>query len=222
MNTGITALRSTLLAAALALLAPAAVLAAPEESSAEQETSSGWQAQREKTVSAREIMDADVYRVATPLGNVRDLVLSEDGSRVEYVLYEIPYPYALHGAQHGYAAFENLAVEQGAGFERQLRLDDDAEPQDPETLQIDRQEADNRLLSRILGDTVRFSGDETRPLEDVLIDRQSGRITGYVVSENPDAWFNEAPRVIPPQQVTIGEQGEVTAATEFAALERVQ
>jgi uncharacterized protein YrrD len=228
-------LRCTVVAAGLALVIPAGVLAAQTGSSSQGESptqggsasqaqsSSDWQTKREKTVSAQELMGADVYNVATLVGNVRDLVLSEDGSRVEYVLYEIPYPYVLHGASNGYAAFENLAVGASAGgLGRDLRFAGDASPEDPQTLEITRAEADNRLLSRVLGQTVTFSGDETRPLEDVLIDRESGKITGYVVNEDPDAWFNEAPRVVPPDQVTIGDDGNVTAETEFAALEPVR
>ena len=176
---------------------------------------------REKTVSADELLSADVFNVANPVGNVRDLVLSEDGRSVEYILYEVPYPYAYQGARNGFVAFDNVALDDGM-FGSQVRFDDETDQQAPETLEITRDEADERLLSRILDKTVTFEGDQSRPLEDVLIDRRTGAISGYVVNSNPDAWFNEDPRIIPPDQVTIGDQGEVSTTAEFASLETVE
>ncbi len=181
-----------------------------------------WREIRDRTVSAKDLLAADVTSGFNPVGNVRDLVLNEDSSQVEYVLYEVPYPYQLYGADNGYVAFENVAVDPGASFDLNLRFDDPADSEDPTTLELTREEADHRLVSRILGDTVSFAGEETRPLEDILIDRQSGRITHYVVNNNPDAWFNDEPRAIPAAEVAISDEGEVTASTEFAALEPVE
>ncbi len=181
-----------------------------------------WREIRDRTVGAKDLLAADVTSGFNPVGNVRDLVLNEDASQVEYVLYEVPYPYQLYGADNGYVAFENVAVDPGVSFDLNLRFDDPADAEDPTTLELTREEADRRLVSRILGDTVSFAGEETRPLEDILIDRQTGRITHYVVNNNPDAWFNDEPRAIPAAEVAISDEGEVTASTEFAALEPVE
>ena len=181
-----------------------------------------WQQLRERTVSAKELMHADVHNVANQVGNVRDLILTGDGSAVEFVLYEIPYPYALYGNDDGFVTFENIDVERGAGFDTKLVFADDAAPDAKERLALTRSEADHRMLSNILGETIVFAGDQTRDIEDVLIDRESGRLQGFVVNEDPDALFNVEPRMIPVDEVDIGAGGNVTTSAEFAALEAIE
>ena len=179
-----------------------------------------WDALRERTVSASELIEADVTIVANPVGNVRDLVLNSEGTAVEYVLYEAPYPYELYGAENGFVAYDNVAV-QPLGISSEIRIDDEADAQASETLEITRAEADRRLVSRVLDQHIAFAGAETRPVEDMLIDRESGKITHIVVNKNPDAWFNDEPRVVAADQVTFDAEGGVAASTEFAALEPV-
>jgi len=171
------------------------------------------------TVSARSMLKASVYNVGNPLGNVRDLVLSEDGTTVQYVIYEIPYPYAYKGARNGFAGFTHLDIERNAGLETVVRFGSEPTDQVPDRLSVTRTEADHRLLSRILNDDVIFSDRKiVRQVEDILIDRETGRITGFVVNKNPDAWFNDQPRVISSDQAKISEQGNVTTTADFTAL----
>lgn len=181
-----------------------------------------WAKMREQTTTAEELMGADVSNGFNQVGNVRDLVLSEDGSTVEYVLYEIPYPYKLYAAQNGFVAFENLEVENTTGFGLKLRFDDAEAAKAPEQLTINRQEADNRMVSNILGASVSFEGQESRPVEDILIDRKTGKIKAYVVNQDPDAWFNNEPRLVSADSVQIDTEGKVSASTEFAALEPIR
>lgn len=181
-----------------------------------------WQALREQTVSAEELMGADVATLGSPVGNVRDLVLNESGTAVQYVLYEVPYPYAYGGNDDGFASFDNLAVDDFGGYGIKLRFDDDAAAKAPDELDLNRQQADHRLVSNLLDQTVVFSGQQTRPVEDILIDRHTGEIRGYVVNQNQDAWFNDEPRVIAPDQVTVNDEGEVSTRAEFAALESLR
>jgi len=180
------------------------------------------QSNLENAVSAQTLLGADVENVANPIGNVRDLILNEEGSSVEYVLYEIPYPYALMGAQNGFVAFDNLSIETGATFATNLRIADEA-ARGPEELKLSRKEADHRMVSRILEDRVVFAaGQQVRELEDMLVDRKSGKILGYVVNRNPDAWFNDEPLMVPPHEITIRPDGNVTTGAEFAALESLK
>ena len=180
------------------------------------------EALREKTVSARELMGADVNNLGNPVGDVRDLVLNEDGTAVEYILYEVPYPYSFYGSEDGFVAFENAVVESDAAIGTTVRFGDPASPQAPDRLTLSKAEADHRLLSRILGDTVSFEGDQSRAVEDVLIDRETGQITHYVVNMNPDSWFNDQPHALAADQVTIEDDGNVTTSAEFAALEPIE
>lgn len=227
----------TALAAAMAMTYPLAVTAEPVEEEAEsaqaQEPQAGQhtgmredrlQELREKTVSAEELLNANVNNLGNPVGNVSDLVLNEEGTAVQYVLYEIPYPYVYLGAQNGFVAFENLEVSPAdAGFGNHVSFSGEVSDEAPEELEITRTEADHRLVSNILDSTISFSdGEVARDVEDILIDRQTGEITGYVVNTDPDAWFNDDPRVVAADQVQIGDQGEVSTQAEFAALETIE
>ncbi|MAT84645.1 MAG: hypothetical protein CMD39_10185 [Gammaproteobacteria bacterium] len=169
-------------------------------------------------VSADRLLGGDVHTVANPVGSVRDLILNERGSAVAYVLYEVPYPYALSGADDGFVRFDNVAVEDGATLDTVLRIDDGA-ARGPRELTLKRSEADHRMVSRLLDDAVAFAdGRHIREVEDILVDRHSGELLGFVVNRNPDAWFNDDPRLIPPHKVTIGPDGNVTTDAEFEML----
>lgn len=210
------------LAAALAFTYPGDVLATGESTTTEEteQTSSQSADIQQETVSAQELMESDVRNLANPIGDVRDLVLNSDSTAVQYVLYEVPYPYTLfNNADNGFVAYDNVAVEPGAGYENVLRIDDEASQKAPEELTLERDQVDHRLVSRLLDDTVEFADGTTRRIEDILIDRQTGEIKGYVVNRNPDAWFNDEPAVVPPDEVKVGEQGDITTTAEFAALE---
>ncbi len=228
--------KMTTLAAVLSLSYSAAVLADQNTSTTAQSgaqqsatqqsamTSERFNNLREKTVSARDLLNATVENVGNPVGHVRDLVLNEDGTAVQYVLYQIPFPYSVTGAvspQNGFVAYDNLDIEPGAGFNDYVRFAGQASPQAPQQLTIDRAEADNRLVSRLLDDTVTFSGDTARSVQDILIDRDSGKIAGYVINKDPNSWFNDQPLVIPASKVQISKGGNVTTSADFASLETI-
>jgi len=206
-------------AAVFALLTPLTTVA---DMHGEHSKTKQGQTDLKNAVSAQALLGADVQNVANPIGNVRDLILNEDRTAIEYVLYEIPFPYALMDAQNGFVAFDNLAIEAGTTPATNLRIDDEA-ARGPEELKLSRKEADHRMVSRILEDHVVFAdGQQVRELEDILVDRQTGKILGYVVNRNPDAWFNEEPLMVPPHEITIRSDGNVTTGAEFAALESLK
>ncbi|MFW6093944.1 MAG: hypothetical protein ACODAC_08230 [Pseudomonadota bacterium] len=210
-------------AAAFAAEAPGADATPQQEAEQERRASNErFRQRRESMVSANDLLAADVTNGLNPVGNVRDLVLNQEGTRVEHVLYEVPYPYSLYGTENGFVSFDNVAVQPTVGFGMNVSFDDESDRQDPETLRLGEDEAERRLVSEILGGDVTFAGDESRQIEDVLFDRETGEIVGYVVNENPDSFFNDEPRLVSAGEVEITDDGEVDAETEFAALEPVE
>ena len=204
--------KSLALGALAALLAPAVALADMHG-----DGKAGHDA-LDDAVSARRMLNGDVHTAANPIGSVRDLILNERGTAVEYVLYEIPFPYALSGADNGFVAFDNVAVEDGATLDTVLRIDDEA-ARGPQELTLKRSEADHRMVSRLLDDALAFAdGQHIRDVEDILVDRNSGEILGFVVNRSQDAWFNDDPLIIPPHKVTIEPDGNVTTGAEFEML----
>ncbi|MFU8816955.1 MAG: hypothetical protein ACNA7W_16530 [Pseudomonadales bacterium] len=176
----------------------------------------------ERSVGAREILGSSVSDgFEQHVGTVRDLVLNPEGTAVQYVLYEVPHPYRVHAEAggDGFVTFDEISFERGATFGTRVRFDRQPADDDRETLRLTRGEADRRLLSRMIGESVEFADQQTLPLEDVLLDQQTGEITHYLVNVDEDALFAADTRRIPADQVRIGERGEVRSMIEFAALE---
>lgn len=180
-----------------------------------------WQKMSEQVVSADEILSGDVTNGFNPVGNVRNLILTQDGSKVEYILYEVPYLYSFYGSDDGFVRFANVALERGIGWEMQVRFDDEASG-GKEELKITASEADNRLVSRIMDERIEFAGEGSREVEDLLLDRKTGEIKFFVVQMNPDSLFNDEPRVVPADQVILASDGSMTADLALDRIEGMQ
>ncbi|MBN1239106.1 MAG: hypothetical protein JXB36_11425 [Gammaproteobacteria bacterium] len=204
-------------AALSAVLAGTAVHAQEDQGSLDE-----WSEMRGEVVGAEELLGADVSNGLNPVGTVTDLVLSADGSRVEYVLYETPYPWSFYGAEDGFATFDNVTIEHGASLDVDLVLNDAEAAQAPEELELTSDQARQRLVSRLIGEPMHFSGETEREIETLLIDRDTGAVTHYVVETDPDTLFRTARRTVPADSVTVDEEGVISASMQLAELEDVQ
>ncbi|HEX5418477.1 MAG TPA: hypothetical protein VFY39_00625 [Gammaproteobacteria bacterium] len=82
-------------------------------------------------------------------------------------------------------------------------------------------QAANRLVSRLLGSQLYFSGVGSRQIKDILIDRQSGKVMYYVVDMEPDSLFDAQPRTIPADKVSI-DKARVSTSIDFQAVDNLQ
>lgn len=186
-------------------------------------TLESWSKMRGEVVRAEELLGADVTNGFNPLGTVTDLVLTADGQQVEYVLYEVPYPYSFYGGEDGFASYDDIGVETGgADLDVDLRLEDEAAAQAPEALRLTRDQAEQRLVSRWIGEPMRFSGDAEREIEDILIDRDTGAVTHFVIETDEDSVFRAQRRTVPADMVMIDESGGIVASLQLAELDNVQ
>ena len=186
----------------------AALMTAP--AMAQDRTSQDWaqrQAAQNEIVSAERMMSGDVTNGFNMLGNVSDLVLNERGTGVEYILYEVPFPYSTYSADDGFVRWDNIEVERGVGTGLDLQLDDDASPYAKEQLRLTRAQASNRLVSRIVGSDITFADGQMREIEDIQFDPQSGMITNFVIEMDENSLFNEDTRLIPASMVTLDPRG---------------
>lgn len=187
----------------------AALMTTPATAQAQTQTSQDWaqrQAQNE-TVSAERMMSGDVTNGFNMLGNVSDLVLNERGTGVEYILYEVPYPYEVYTADDGFVRWDNIEVERGVGSGLDLRLDDDASAYAKEQLRLTRAEAKDRMVSRILGSDLTFSDGQKREIDDIHFDPETGMVTNFVVEMDSDSLFDEDTRLVPASMVMLDPQG---------------
>lgn len=181
-----------------------------------------WSQMEGDVLHAEQLLDGEVSNGVNPIGSVADLVLSEDGSRIEFILYEVPYPFSFYGAEDGFSTFEDVDIFRDASLDFEVRLPIRTAPQGPEELQLSAADAEQRLVSRIIGERLYFSEEISRRIEDLLIDRETGEILHYVVETDPEAIFSADLRTVPAEQISIDDSGQITASIELAALDEVQ
>jgi hypothetical protein len=181
-----------------------------------------WSKLKGELVEANELLSADVTNGFNPVGQVTDLILTPDHRQVQYVLYETPYPWSLWGAADGFARYEGLEIENGPAFDTTLRLEADDAAGAPEQLELTRDQARERLVSRVIGSPMVFTDDATREIEDILLDRDTGAVIHYVIETDEDSVFRTARRTVPAARVSIADDGRVTAALRLREVDEAQ
>ena len=181
-----------------------------------------WAKLRGEIIEANELLSADVSNGLNPVGQVTDLVLSPDHRQVQYILYETPFPYSFWGAGDGFARYDGVDFEHGAIFDTTLRLEAEDSANAPEELALTRDQARERLVSRVIGRPMLFADDTSREIDDILIDRDTGAVVHYVIETDEDSIFRAQRRTVPAARVSIEDDGQVTAALRLGELADVQ
>ena len=156
------------------------------------------------------------------MGQVTDLVLTPDHKQVQYILYETPYPYSFFGAEDGFARYDGVEFYNDAELDTTLRFEAEDSAGAPEELKLTRDQARERLVSRVIGRPMEFADDTLREINDILIDRDTGAIVHYVVETDEDSIFRAERRTVPAARVTIADDGRVTAALRLRELDDMQ
>lgn len=194
----------TLLAAALSGTAlTAAPAVAQDDMRAAQDR---YNAAMNETASAERMMSGEVSHVFRQLGEVRDLILDPAGQRVEYILYETPMIGRIYGGEDGFVRWDNVEIERGAGTSLDLRIDDPASAESKDRLTITRSEADDRLVSRIIGGEMMFADGQMREIDDILFDPDTGALQHYVVEFDTESLYTEDTRLVPAAMVSLDEE----------------
>jgi hypothetical protein len=181
-----------------------------------------WAKMRGELVEANELLSADVTNGLNPVGQVTDLVLTPDHEQVQYILYETPYPYSFYGAEDGFARYDGVEFQSGAVFDTTLRLEAQDAAGAPQDLRLTRDQARERLVSRLIGSAMVFADDASREIDDILIDRDTGAVIHYVVETDANSIFRAERRTVPADRVTIADDGQVSAALRLRELADVQ
>jgi len=165
-----------------------------------------YEAIMNETASAERMLSGDVTNGFNHIGDVQNLVLDPTGTRIEYVLYEVPYPYSTFGDEDGFVRWDNVAIEPGTVGGLDLAIDDGTEPYAKNELEITRAEADDRLVNRIIESNMMFSDGSMREISDIIFDPDNGMVTHYVVEFDDDSLFDEDERLIPADWVSLDER----------------
>lgn len=188
----------------------------------QQQLRESWAKMRGELVEANELLSADVTNGRNPVGQVTDLVLTPDHKQVQYILYETPYPYSFFGAEDGFARYDGVEFYNDAELDTTLRFEAEDSAGAPEELKLTRDQARERLVSRVIGRPMEFADDTLREINDILIDRDTGAIVHYVVETDEDSIFRAERRTVPAARVTIADDGRVTAALRLRELDDMQ
>ena len=180
-----------------------------------------WKKMHGEVVRAEDLLSADISNGYNPVGNVTDLVLTADGRQVQYILFESSYPYTLLGGADGFSSYDRVEINQD-WHELTVLLPSEAPPGAPEELQLNRNQARQRLVTRLIGEPMQLANNDVRQIEDILIDRDTGAVAQYVIETNAETLFNLERRTVPADRVTIEQDGDVLASVGVAELDPLQ
>lgn len=181
-----------------------------------------WKRMRGEVLNAQQLIGSDVSNGVTSMGMVRDMVLTADGKKVTYLLFEVPYPTTLWSGDDGFVAFEDVAFERGVGLDVEVSFDPEESARLPEELELETDELDRRLASRVLDQQIEFEGGAAVEIENMLVDRATGDVTHYVVEIDPAAIFRSERRTVPAEHVVVRNDGGLRVELPVEALEDLQ
>lgn len=215
-------MKSMTLLTTTSALAAALASGAAMAQAANQEDSRNWAKMREKAIPASELLAADVRNFANPIGQTENLVLNQKGTAIQYVLFEVPYPYSFYTTEDGYVNYDAVDVDDGYYDGVNLMVEDANVSLPRDQLKLTRAEAENRLVDRIIGSDIQFSDGQKREIEDILINPKSGQVTHYVVQMDEEALFGGESRTVRANNVSLNEDGSISASSRFADIEKSQ
>ena len=174
----------------------------------------------EELMEASSVLDSGITNGLNEFGQIRNILLDESGKFVEYIFFETSETFSQTTDGEGFVEIENVefAPDIAVGEWEVIVEDTDAQRQ-PEELEVDRSEADHRLLSNLLDESIQFSDQQARAIDDILINPETGEIEYFTVEMDNESFFNQQMRAIPASEVEIGMAGEVTASVPLSEVD---
>ncbi len=171
-------------------------------------------------ISAGSILQAQVWSEHNDYaGNVSKLVLNEQQDALQYILYEGPNPWDNMAYESGFITFDNSDFEYGSVNLVEVRYEVPEDSMAPDELRLTKSQAQGRLISNLIGSEVTFTDNQTRVVEDILFNIDSGEIAYFLVDMDPNAMFATERRAIPADSVSINDSGHVMAALNLQSLQ---
>lgn len=159
---------------------------------------------RQQAVRASEILRGNISNGLNPVGQTKNLVLDAAGNQLEYVIFEaenMPFEFYVN---RGFVNWGDVDLQSSStigGLD--LRADIEDRPLGPDEIRITEDEADQRLVSKIIDSALYIGDEDTRRIEDLLIDPETGEVTHFVVGWDSDSLFSSTRRAIPASAVTF-------------------
>ncbi len=212
--------RSVAAASVVAAATPA--VAQPDQTSSE--AFSAWSDMRRETVRASELLRGDLTTGLNPVAKVGNLILNEQSDAIEYVLFtanRMPMPWDVY-LEDGFVSFNAIDLQSGSDVgEIDVRMDTGEPVLGPEEITIAADEAQRRLVSRVLESRLELKGPALYEIEDLLIHPETGMITHFVIGSVEDALFSTDRRAAPAHAVGFRD-GEFRTNLSFEEIQSLQ
>ncbi len=180
-----------------------------------------WREMRQNAVKASEILRGSVTNGLNSVAQVQNLVLSEDGSEVEYIVYNANSPIWNVHLGDGYTSYNTVDLETSSlagGID--VRIGTSGQVKGPEDIRITQDEADKRLVSRIMNEQIQLQSGMYE-IEDILIQPETGKVTHYIIGSDPDAVFSNGKRTVRADRVSF-RNGEYRSDLSMQEIDRDQ
>lgn len=174
----------------------------------------------EGTVSAEELLTGDVKHVGNRIGRIKDVLLSNSGTKAEIVLYRVPNRYKAEPGETGYAVLNKVEVEQDSSGVDVLLIGKESQRK-PEKLRLTRGDLAERSMERLLGEELILEGGYAYPVVDIRIDADSGRISHYIIDTDPEQWLDDDSKVVPADKVRRTPAGQLKAELSHLDLDKL-
>ena len=170
-------------------------------------------------IEASALLNSGMSNGLNEFGQVANALLDENSKSLEYVFFETSDTFTPTSDEQGFVAIDNVDFAPGSLGEWQVIVEDTNSQRKPQELEVTRTEAEYRLLSRVLNESISFSDAETRSIDDILINPDTGGIEYFTVSMDAESFFNDDIRVIPASEVEVARTGQVTASVPLSEVE---
>lgn len=180
----------------------------------------GMASAKDKMVEASNILYSNVSNGLNVFGKVDNVMLDKHGKSVEFILFDTSTSFDATDAGKGFVNFKNVNFNPETLGNFQVVIADTNAQRKPQELKVTRTEAEYRLLSRILEESIQFSDMSLREVNDVLIDAKTGHIKYFTVEMDTDNVFGNEIRAIPAETIEINWSGKVMSSLSLAEVDK--
>ncbi|MDX1538045.1 PRC-barrel domain-containing protein [Arsukibacterium sp.] len=166
-------------------------------------------------IKASNIIYSDITNGLNTFGRIENVLLNRNSDAVEYLFFETSNTFRPVSNTKGFVEISNVKFNADAGGKLQVLVKDTNAQRKPQELEVTHKEAEYRLVSKILDEYIMFSDQQMRQIDDILIDRKTGKIKYFTVDMATDGFFSDDIRAIPADEVHIKWSGQVKSSASL-------
>lgn len=167
-------------------------------------------------IKASNIIYSDITNGLNTFGRIENVLLNKNSDAVEYLFFETSNTFRPVSNTKGFVEINNVKFNADAGGKLQVLVQDTDAQRKPTELKVTKKEAEYRLVSKLLDEYMVFSDQQMRQIDDIIIDRKTGKVKYFTVDMATDGFFSDDVRAIPASEVHIKWSGQVISSASLA------